>query len=296
MQRSVISFTLNPNADFIHKATSAFLASVPSPGFSVFIQSILQTECLKFAIHVANKIIECYRISFDDPEARPIGIADLLTSALVVTFLDGEKCVYSTGSPFYIDSFARVRNRHANKNYSTMADEMQTLLLKPSPPFLFLAMFSLKTAHLYGQYRECVVWAGVIISNVIDNILLSNLPRDSSEYRKLKTNGSDVTGKQRRNVYFRKATGYSLSEYLENIRSQFLNATSVDQYWNNLSANVEKALNNRNLLLHRKKAISSREADEAFYTCMNFVFAIELKVPYSLYSKDYSVKLGRAIL
>jgi hypothetical protein len=140
------------------------------------------------------------------------------------------------------------------------------------------------------------VWAGVIISNVIDNILLSNLPRDSSEYRKLKTNGSDVTGKQRRNVYFRKATGYSLSEYLENIRSQFLNATSVDQYWNNLSANVEKALNNRNLLLHRKKAISSREADEAFYTCMNFVFAIELKVPYSLYSKDYSVKLGRAIL
>jgi len=138
----------------------------------------------------------------------------------------------------------------------------------------------LRKAHLYGQYRECVVWAGTIIANVIEDILWEKLPKTSTEYKRLKNNGAEIRGATKRGAFFKKATGRTLTEWLEGYEKQSMG-------WKGLAKNVETILNDRNLLLHRKKAIGPKEGQLAFETCMNFLYALQYGVSFNPEETDY---------
>lgn len=295
LRQTILKFTLSGKEEFLQCSVKSFLGVNPK-GFDVFTSHVVQSECLRYSIRVANHVIEAYRLAFDDPAARPIGIADAISAAMVVVLTDGYSSVFHTGNPY--ESKMQLRNLQQWEVADTANRRMlmSAILIKKSPPFLPLAVSSLKTAHLYGQYRECIVWAGTIMSNIIEGILLDKLPKTSPEYKQLKNEGSKVAGQVKRNAYFKIATGQTLKEHLDNTVASH-QGFNESMYWNNLSEYVEKVLNQRNLLLHRKKAITSKDADDGYYTCMNFIYAIERKTPYSvLYSRDFNLKLSEPLL
>jgi hypothetical protein len=295
LRQTIVKFTLSSKEEFLHRIVHTFLGEKPQ-GFDVFTSQVLQSECLKYSIRVANHIIEGYRLAFDDPAARPIGIADAVSAAMVVVLIDGNSQVFHTGNPYEMGMQLRCMQQPEVPDNAYRHMALSAILLKKSPPFLPLAVSALKTAHLYGQYRECVVWAGTIISNMIEGILLDKLPKQSAEYNRLKFQSDKVRGRTKRDSYFKVATGETLKEYLDKcvIGHQ---GYKESVYWNNLSEYVEKVLNQRNRLLHRKAAIRSNDADDAFYTCMNFVYAMERRHPYSsLHSRDFNLKLMEPLL
>lgn len=65
-----------------------------------------------------------------------------------------------------------------------------------------------------------------------------------------------------------------MAEWLEDYERQ-------SPRWKGLAKNVEAILKERNLLLHRKKAIGPKEGWLAFETCMNFLYALQYGVPFS---------------
>ena len=293
IRQSTMNFTLTAQEQFIVTAVNLFLKEHPD-GFDVFVSRLLQAECLKFSLRVANHLIESYRLAYDDAEARPLGIADPISAAMVVVLRDGYRTNYHTGNPY--EFHLQLQQGQAERPTDQLENRMQALLLKQSPPFLPSAISALKTAHLYGQYRECVVWAGTIISNVVEDILLRQLPRNSKEYNRLKNEGDKVAGRTKRGSYFKLATGETLEELLDSITSAYQVGRQSD-YWNKLSDHVENVLNHRNLLLHRKKAVTSKSADDAFFTCMNFIYAIEGRVAYTgTYSRDFNLRLEDPLL
>lgn len=290
-RQSVVSFKIDGNSPILKKAVDAFLLD-KGADFNVFSSSVIQAVCLKLSIEIANRLIESYRIAYDDLAARPIGIADAISSAIKIVLSDGVSQYFHTGNPFEMQR--RVEELHPTKALqeikNSAQEKMQIVLLNKAPSFLASSISTLKSAHLYGQYKECVVWAGAIISNIVEETLLLRLPQDSSEYKKIRSKPADVSGKEKRGNYFKLATGHTLNEYLDLITTGYPHEKG--SYWRNLSKHVNCVLGQRNLLLHRKKAINSADADQAFYTTMNFVYAIAFKCPYSsMYSRDFNLKL-----
>jgi len=290
LRQSLIRFSLTGKEDFIACAVDSLKKEIGTD-YELFVSTLLQTECLKFSMRVANHLI-----AYGDPHARSIGLADALHFEIHVILRDGHGCRYQGGNPLHSAIRLRQAKGEGIPDLAKADASMQSLLEVNSPPFLDAAIATLKNAHLYGQYRECVVWAGTIISNVIEDILLNKLPKKSQEYRKLKNNPDTVRGATKRKAYFKAATGQTLEGFLNGIIKTYPGIKESD-YWVNLSTHVQTLLQNRNLLLHKKKAIKPKDADDAFFTCMNFIYAIHAKVPYSvLHSRDINLKLTERFL
>ncbi|TKS61459.1 MAG: hypothetical protein EWM72_00597 [Nitrospira sp.] len=290
LRQSLIKFSLTGKEDFIARAVNALAKEIGNV-YELFVSTLLQTECLKFSVRVANQIIECYRVAYDDPRARPIGFADALNCDILVVLRDGHTCRYQTGNP--LESGTRLSQAKGERKDELTKSEhtMQTLLAAGPLPFIQAAVAALKSAHLYGQSSECVVWAGTIINNVIEDFLLDKLDKNSSQYQKLKKENAKVSGVVRRGEYFELATGLTLEKYLERIIKAYSGHKESD-YWERLPKYVEDVIDSRNSLIHRQTPVSPKEGEDAFYTCMNFLYAIYAQVPYSvLYSRDINLKL-----
>lgn len=260
-------------------------------GFSPFLHNVIYASMVKTCLRLFNKLVDTYRLAFEDPEARPIGMADILSSAMTIVLSDGDRQSYAMGSPYRNEVMFASRREQSQTSMDDRVATMKNLLDSYPIPFIPSAIGNLKIANFYGQYRECIIWAATIISTEIENMLFASLPKDSEEYRNLKNKGKEVSGKSKRGAYFRRAFGKTLREYIGEIVSNYATGNQ-NEYWTNLPQKVEDAIGNRNLLLHRKKAITPQESDDAFYTCMNFIFAIKAGVPYStIYSRDYSLKM-----
>lgn len=264
LPQTQVSFTLSGRELFLLAAIKAKLKSLEP---NVFVGPVIQDASLRFALKVTNHFIECYRVAYDDPEERPLGFADVRAGAIVTVLRDGHRQVSHSG--ISLRQLGRTFDGPQTENADQRDATLRDLLSKKAPPFAVVALAELKKAHIYGQYRECLVWAGVIISYMIDDILLTYLPKDSAEYRMLKTRSAEVRGKTKRESYFKKATGEMLREALKRL-------TGDDQ----LGDDVEKVLDNRNLLLHRRAAIGPAEGDLAFRTCMKFVNVFRHGVAY----------------
>jgi hypothetical protein len=277
-QRTSIRFNLTGHEPFLTAALHERLAKHDEVGRKIFTSMVLKEESLLFALRVANHLIEAYRIAYDDPGERPIGIADVLSGAMVIELNDGLRQVQHSGISIASDILQADRRDQADND--KYAASMAEFLALRSPPFLPVAVSELKKAHLYGQYRECVVWAGTIITNVIEDILLERLPESSPEYKKLKNDSSGVRGAAKRGHYFKSATGRTLREWLEEYEKQSV-------VWKGLASNVETILNDRNLLLHRKKAIGAKEARVAYEACMNFLYAVQWGIPFNPEDSSY---------
>ena len=287
-----INFKISPKSCLLHQAIDDFINKFEHS--DLFISRVIQAECLKISIIVANKIIESYRIIYDDPEARLIGIADAISGAMTIELSDGKSQNYLTGNPYSMkNETISLREKPSDTD---KIKKMHELLKYNAPPFLQATVISLKSSHIYSNYRECVVWAGAIITNLIEDILLQNLTPESSEYKKIKFNSAKIKGKTKRGELFKVATGKTLNDFLTDVINN--NKWHKDnEYWTNLPSNIEDVLNERNLLLHRKKAITSNDSDKAFFTCMNFIYAVQYGVPYSqLYSNDYNLTLSSEML
>ena len=274
--RTSIRFDLSGHEPFLATALDARLGKWDDVGRKLFTSDTLKNESLQFGLRVANHLIEAYRIAYDDPSERPIGVADVLSAAMVIELSDGLRQAQHSG----ISIGPEVRGEQYRQQKKNAEQAMATLLSKRSPPFSAVAVAELKKAHLYGQYRECVVWAGTIIANVIEDILLQRLPKNSPEYRRLRTKGSEVRGTTKRGSYFKLATGRTLREWLERYEKE-------SKFWEGLASNVETILSERNLLLHRKKAIGAKEAPAAFETCMNFLYALQGGIPFNPEDSTY---------
>lgn len=295
LPQTEISFELTGKETFIKDAIEDFKKKRKINEWDIFNKDIVATACFKFAIRLFNHLVEAYRVAFDDAEAHSIGVANTICCAIQTQLRSGHWQTYRYGNPYERYLTGQARDTIKPDDLEEQFKRMQFLLEKPAPPFVASAIASLKTAHLYGQYRECVVWGATIILSIIEDILLNNLDKNSSEYRKLKNDSANVRSKEKMKVYFKKITGKTIYEYLDDIINEF-EIKIDDQYWNKLSCYLRDVLNKRNQLLHRKKAISSKEADEAFFTCMNFVYAISNIGPYSLYSSDYSLQLTKELI
>jgi len=113
----------------------------------------------------------------------------------------------------------------------------------------------------------------------------------STEYKTLKDHGAKVSGDVRAGKYFKRATGVTLNKYLEKIIKAYA-GRNESAHWKQLPKYVEDIIKLRNRLIHRKTSVSPKEGEDAFYTCMNFLYAIYGRVPYSpLYSRDINLKL-----
>jgi len=270
--RTAVAFHLTGREPFLTSALQRHLASLPEDGRRLFTSHYLQRESLLYGVRVANRLIDSYRVAFHDPSERPVGLADVLAGAMVVELTDGERCSFYSGiSLRHLPPDERGRTPEAVDG-TAMNERFRQLALKEAVPFFDVSVMDMRKAHLYGQYRDCVVWAGTIIGNVIEDILLQRLDKNSPEYKKLKTRGRDVSGETRRGDYFKKATGKTLREWLEEIGQKYGTP--------DLAQRVEDVLNNRNLLLHRRKAIRPEEADVAYKTCMEFLTGLFSGVPF----------------
>ncbi|TAL96061.1 MAG: hypothetical protein EPN73_11035 [Paraburkholderia sp.] len=285
-----IKFEVDANFDCVREASNNW-TDAHTDNFNVFLNQVIYTALIKLFIRLCNKLIESYRIAFDDPEARAIGMGDVFSNFMIITLHDGDRLSYSMGSPYRTKAEIDLLRNDSLGDETRRIQNMQNLLDSYPIPFIPSAIGLLKMAHFYGQYRECVVWSATIMSTEIERMLMSALDKDSEEYRKLKNKGRDVSGKEKRNAYFRAAYKVTLKEYIQEKISSY-HGGKQNRYWNDLPRLVEKVLGDRNLLLHRKKAISHEEADDAFYTCMNFIYAMEGQVPYStIYSRDFNLKM-----
>ncbi len=277
VEKSMIRFDLTGREDFIRSALESQLGTLDDVGRKLFASQAVRAVCLEFGLRVANHVIDCYRIAYDDPVERPIGPADLLAGAVVIELHDGLRQAQHSGISFAGESAYRTRARtlaggETPKSNIARDERLRGLLKRSGVPFSAIALLELRKARLHGQYRECVVWAATIIANVIDDILLKRLPKDSPEYRQLKNKPAKVRGATRRGTYFKKATGRTLAEWLEEFERQAA-------YGKGLAKSVEKILHERNLLLHRRKVVGPQEAQLAFETCMKFLSALRYGVP-----------------
>ena len=118
------------------------------------------------------------------------------------------------------------------------------------------------------------------MNNIIEDIILEKLPKESTEYKRLKNASSDVKGKDKRKHYFKKATGKTLAEYLREIVGEKREASGASRIWVDLPEHVERVLNERNLLIHRKRRTMPQIGESAFLTCMNFIYALEYRFPF----------------
>ena len=168
-QRTSIKFTLSGREPFLAAALDAQLGKWDEVGRKLFTSHVLRDESLQFGLRVTNHLIEAYRIAYDDPGERPIGVADVLSAAMVIELTDGLRQTQYSGISIGQDVRDLQYRRHGKNDDS--AASMEALLSKPSPPFSAVAISELKKAQLYGQYRECVVWAGTIIANVIEDVV-----------------------------------------------------------------------------------------------------------------------------
>jgi hypothetical protein len=290
-----VRFVVSADFDYIREISSKFIDD-HGEAFNVFLDRVIYSSTIKLCLRACNSLIEAYRIAFDDAEARAIGIGDVLSSAMTITLNDGDRQNYSMGSPYRDKVTMDLIRDETPGAEDGCIEKMRNLLEHEAVPFIPSAIGLLKMAHFYGKYRECVVWSATIMATHVERMLRSSLPKDSVEYRKLKNDGKSVSGKEKRNGYFKVAFGITLAEYLDKIVSGY-QAGNQSTYWNELPRLVEKVLGDRNMLLHRSKAISPREADDAFYTCMNFIYAMEGRVPYSvIYSRDFSLKMLDSML
>jgi hypothetical protein len=89
-----------------------------------------------------------------------------------------------------------------------------------------------------------------------------------------------VKGTDKRKHYFRMATGKTLAEYLREIVGEKQKASGPYRIWVELPEHVEKILNERNLLIHRKRRTTPQIGESAFLTCMNFIYALEYRIPF----------------
>jgi len=267
-----MTFTLSGHESFLTAALESELASMDAVGKRLFASDVLKKQSLQFGLRLMNHLIEAYRIAYDDPSERQIGIADVLAAAMVIELSDGLRQAQHSGISIGAD-VRRAEYRDRPKT-DAPAVSMARLLSLPSLPFSAIAVAELRKTHLYGQYRECVVWAGTIIANVIEDILLQQLPKGSVEYKRLRTKSSEIRGATKRGSYFQLATGRALRAWLEDYERQ-------SNLWKGLASSVEAILDQRNLLLHRKKAIGVKEGQAAFETCMNFLYAIQYGVPFN---------------
>lgn len=280
--KTLVRFDLSGHEDFILKALESRLGGkgFDEVGRRLFASRVLRNECLQLALRLTNHLIECYRVTYDDPAERPIGPVDVLAGAIVIELKDGVRQAQHSGISLASDIkgrkwFARRIREEDNQEKALLREgSFRHLLQQPHVPFAAAAVSELRKAHLYGQYRECVVWAGTIIANVIEDILLARLPKTSPEYKRLRTNSAEVRGATKRGAYFKKATGRTLGEWLEDYEKRSM-------FWRGLAKNVESILNERNLMLHRKKGIGPREAQLSFETCMNFLFALQYGIPFN---------------
>jgi hypothetical protein len=279
LHHTLIGFGLNGHEHFIRDGI-CLKHGTAEP--QLWTAMTLKSVVLNFGLRVANRVVESYRVAFNDPDERPIGPVDLLGGVVVVTITGGHQRSYHSGIQW--------RNEHRkfplrDRSYSDIwesAEKSFINFLKDDryPPFYPVAIAELQKAYLTGQHRECLVWAGTIINNVIEDILLKKLPKESEEYKKLKNSSADVKGKHKRKSYFKMATGKTLAEYLRGIVGEKREANGSYKFWLELPENVEKILNDRNLLIHRKYHATPQIAESAFLTCMNFIYALEYGIPF----------------
>jgi len=263
LSRTAISFRLTGHEEFLSKALDRELEKLDEIGRKLFTSQVLKKESLWFGVRVTNHLIDCYRVAYGDWAERPIGIADVLDGAVIVELTDGVRQTMFSGLPA-----SRYTDNATAQVPPDAATRMAHLLSHPAVPFLPVALSELRKSYLYGQYREAVIWAEAIISNLIEEILLAHLPRDSAEYKRLKNNPKKVDSETRRGKYFKRATGKTLREWLEERARQHLSPRE-------LANNIEWLLQVRNQLLHRKRAIKFSEGELATETCIGLVAAIE---------------------
>jgi hypothetical protein len=279
LHHAVIKFSLTGREQFIW---DGILAKDGTAEPQLWTAMTLKSVVLNFGLRVVNRVVESYCVAFNDPDERPIGPVDLLRGIVIITITGGHQCTYHSGiqsrnehrkyplhNPPYPDIW-----ENAEKSFMTFLKEDR------SPPFYPVAIAELQKAFLTGQHRECLVWAATIINNIIEDILLEKLPKESTEYKKLTNSSSDVKGKEKRKKYFRMATGKTLAEYLGGVVGKKRGASGPYRIWVELPEHVEKILNERNLLIHRKRRTMPQIGESAFLTCMNFIYALEYRIPF----------------
>ncbi len=271
-RQTELAFRLSGHEPFLKRAVEAQCGGLAP---DVFVSTVIRRESLKCGLRAANLIIECYRVAYSDPEEAPVGVADSLAGAVTVCLRSGAACHYHSGISVR-DGGLELKAK-GNSDNARMA--MEGLLARGGAPFIPIAISELRKARIHGQFRECLVWAATIISTVIETVLREKLPTESPEYKRLVNEPSKVRGETRRNAYFKKATGYTLAEFLEGRTGRIPYKDPIGT-WGHLAKYVEKLLDDRNLMLHRRKAIGPMEGEVAFATCMNFLHAIQEGIPY----------------
>jgi len=267
--RSLVAFRLTGEEKFLRDALDQGLRRLDDIGRKLFASHVLKREALWFGLRLTNHLIDCYRLAYRDWEARPVGIADVLDGVIVLELVDGARQAQHSALPAM--RYSSVANA-AHSNVAAADVAMHELLRRPAPPFIPIAVAELRKAHLYGQYREVVVWAATIVANVIEDILLKGLQKDSPEYRRLQNSSKAVSGATRRGEYFVKATGQTLREWLQGRVTTAAGGTG-------LADEIEELLGMRNLLLHRRRAVTFVDGERAFGACMAFLAVVE-NVPY----------------
>ena len=266
LPRTLVKFELLPREEFLRRTLDRELGRWDDVGRRLFTSRVLTQECLWFGLRLTNYLIERYRLAFGDWAERTIGLGDVLDAAVTIELMDGPRQAYTSGlaatrwiadQPPGIPGWAPAAKQ-----------AFEELLGLGALPFLPVAVAELKKANLYGQYRESVIWAGTIIANVIEDILLSRLPSDSPELRRLKNSGKKVDGATRRGAFFQKATGTTMAEWLH---AREARGESPE----GLAEEVERLLDQRNLLIHRKAAVTYQDGQRAFETCMAFLAAVD---------------------
>lgn len=267
-----IQFCLTGQENFLRKSTEDQLGSI---GPNVWTSGIVKEQTFRLAIASLNKMIESYRIAYLDPFERHIGPADVLHAALVITLHDGIRCSFSSGLNLFAMGYV---DRNTPPDAS---DRFQILLNDNKPDFFSVAIFEVKKAYLYGQNRETIIWAATVVNELIREVLLSKLPQDSVEYRKIKNSDKKVSGSDKRTIYFKKATGSTLKEHLEKLINRFNPTNNFlvmrdenDRIWAELPERIEELLELRNQLLHRRRTSFKMDASTAYRICMNFINAI----------------------
>jgi len=127
LRQSLIKFTLTGKEGFIVTVVDSFLKE-SGKDFQIFVSELLKTECLKFSVLVANQLIDCYRVAYDDPRARPIGFADAFSCNILVILQDGYTCHYQTENPLEMET-QLSQAKGERKDELTQAERaMQALL------------------------------------------------------------------------------------------------------------------------------------------------------------------------
>jgi hypothetical protein len=127
LRQSLITFSLTGKEDFIACAVDSLKKEIGTD-YELFLSTLLQTECLKCSMGVANHLIECYRIAYNDPHARSIGLADALHFEIHVILRDGHGCRYQAGNPLHSAMQLRQAKSEGSQDLAKADASMQRLL------------------------------------------------------------------------------------------------------------------------------------------------------------------------